>query len=170
MSMAGLLIAGTLLLAGCATSYQEMGFTGGVEAQQVTSDTWRILARGNSYTSDTRIQDFVLMKAAETTKAAGATHFFVGASRDQTLQGTVVTPGSAQTTVSGRTATTTFSPSTVSTYVKPGQDTYVRVVRLPPGSPPPPGALSADEIIQFIGPRLKKPTSIGEAVGNWWDS
>jgi hypothetical protein len=167
MSVVGLLAAGLLLLAGCATGYQEMGFTGGVEAQQVTTDTWRIVARGNAYTSDTRVQDFVLMKAAETTKAAGATHFFVGGTRDQTQQGAVVTPGAAQTTIQGRTAVTTYSPGSVDTYIKPGQDTYVRVVKVPAGAAPPPGALSADEIIRFIGPRLSKPATVEDVVGNW---
>lgn len=64
-------LAISLSLIGCATKYQDMGFSGGVAAEQVTADTWRIVARGNAYTGGTRIQDFVLMKAAETTKAAG---------------------------------------------------------------------------------------------------
>ena len=50
-----------LLLAGCATKYQEMGFTGGVAAEQVTSDTYRIIARGNGYTGNTAIQDYALL-------------------------------------------------------------------------------------------------------------
>jgi hypothetical protein len=37
-----------VLLGGCATKYQEMGFTGGVAAQQITADTWRIQSRGNA--------------------------------------------------------------------------------------------------------------------------
>jgi hypothetical protein len=64
-----------LLLAGCGTKYQEMGFTGGVAAEQITKDTYRIVARGNGNTRSTTIQDYALLKAAETTKAAGATHF-----------------------------------------------------------------------------------------------
>jgi hypothetical protein len=64
---------GFLIFAGCATKYQEMGFSGGVAAQQITADTFRIVARGNAYTGSTTVQDYVLLKAAETTKAAGAT-------------------------------------------------------------------------------------------------
>lgn len=145
----------TSCLAGCATKYQEIGFTGGVAAQQVTADTWRIVARGNAYTGGARVQDFVLLKAAETTKAAGGTHFVIGASQDASRQGAIVTSGTSQTTFIGRSAYTTFTPGDVHTYVKPGQDAYVRVLHILPGSQPPPGALSADEIIQFIGPRLK---------------
>lgn len=35
------------LLAGCATSYGDMGFSGGVRADQMSADTYRIVARGN---------------------------------------------------------------------------------------------------------------------------
>jgi hypothetical protein len=115
----------------------------------------RIKARGNAYTGGTRVQDFVLMKAAETTKAAGGTFFVIGSSQDASSQGAITTPGTAQTTFVGNAAYTTFSPGSVHTYVKPGQDAYVRVLRIPPGAQAPPGALNADEIIRFIGPRLQ---------------
>jgi hypothetical protein len=35
------------VLSGCATKYQQMGFTGGVEAEPVMTDVFRIVARGN---------------------------------------------------------------------------------------------------------------------------
>ena len=148
-------MAAAFALFGCATKYQEMGFTGGVAAQQVTADTWRIVARGTAYNGGTRVEDFYLMKAAETTKAAGGTHFVIGGSQDASSQGTIVTPGSAQTTFMRSSAYTTFSPRSVHTYIKPGQDAYIRVLTVPAGKPPPAGAISADEIIQFIGPRLR---------------
>jgi len=144
-----------LSLGACSTKYQDMGFTGGVAAEQITADTWRIIARGNAYTGGTRIQDFILLKAAETTKAAGGTHFVISGSQDASRQGAITTPATAQTTFSGGSAFTTFSPGSVYTYVKPGQDAYVRVLSIPPGAQPPPGVLSADEIIRFIGPRLQ---------------
>jgi hypothetical protein len=145
----------SLALSGCATKYQDMGFTGGVAAEQITADTFRIVARGNAYTGGTRIQDFVLLKAAETTKSVGATHFIITASQHASRQSAIVTSATAQTTSAGGSAFTTFTPSGVHSYVKPGQDAYVRVLKLAPGSQAPPGALSADEIIQFVGPRLR---------------
>ena len=148
------LIGAVLCLAGCASPYQEIGFRGGVSAQQVTTDTWRISARGNAYTGKTRIQDFVLMKAAETTKAAGGTHFFVGSSQDATSRDTIVSPGQTTTTFSGRQAFSVTTPGSVDTVIKPGEDTYVRVITLPPRAPVPQGAISAEEIIRFVGPRL----------------
>jgi hypothetical protein len=144
-----------LSLMGCATRYQEMGLAGGVTAEQLTADTWRIVARGNAYTGGTRVQDFVLLKAAETTRAAGGKYFVISASQDASRRDTMVSPPSAETTFVGNSAYTTFKPESVNTYVHPGQDTYIQVLRLPPGAQPPPGALSADEIIQYIGPRLK---------------
>ena len=41
-------------LVGCSTPYQSMGFSGGVEAQQMTSNTYRIVARGNGYKEQSR--------------------------------------------------------------------------------------------------------------------
>ena len=38
-----------LFLCGCATPYQNMGFTGGVDELQVSDLMYRITARGNGY-------------------------------------------------------------------------------------------------------------------------
>lgn len=70
-------VACSCVLASCATKYQEMGFTGGVSAQPVMTDVYRIQARGNAYTGSAAVQDFVLLKAAETTLAAGGSHFLI---------------------------------------------------------------------------------------------
>jgi len=75
-----------------------MGIMGGVESQQMTSNTFRIVARGNGYTGGTQIQDYTLLKAAETTKAAGGTHFIIVGAADASRTGTIVTPGQATTT------------------------------------------------------------------------
>jgi hypothetical protein len=144
-----------LLLAGCGTKYQEMGFTGGVSAEQITKDTYRIVARGNGNTRSTTIQDYALLKAAETTKDAGATHFVIISAADATTAATVVVPGTSTTTFSGNTAYTTRSAGYVDNIIKPGQDVHIRVLKLAPGQQMP-GAYSADEIIQFIGPRVKR--------------
>lgn len=145
-------------LAGCGTKYQEMGFTGGVAAQQMTADTWRIQARGNSYTNAATVQDYVLLKAAETTQAAGGTHFQIISAADASRASTFVSPGTSTTTVIGNQAFTTTTPGSVDTVIKPGQDVYVRVLKLPPG-PAPQGVYSASEIIQFVGSRVERPKS-----------
>lgn len=156
--MRGLIFLGMLALAACSTPYQEMGFAGGVGAQQMTSNTFRIVSRGNGYTSSTTIQDYTVLKAAETTKQAGATHFAIISASDASSTRSITTPGHAHTSFVGNTAYTTYSPGMVHQYVRPGQDTYIRIFTVAAGQTPPPGAFSADEIIQFVGSRIKRPT------------
>lgn len=144
-----------LAVAGCATKYQDIGFSGGVAAQQVTADTYRIVARGNGYTSNVTIQDYALLKAAETTKAAGCTHFLILSGNNATQVSQVQTSGYAQTNIVGRTAYTTYTPGETVNIVKPGQDAYIKVLRIPPGQSVA-GSFSADEIIQYIGPRVER--------------
>lgn len=132
---------GFLVLAGCSTKYQEMGFSGGVAAQHITADTFRIVARGNAYTGSTTVQDYVLLKAAETTKAAGATHFILVSAADAARVSYDVT------------APTKYGPGSVDSVIKPGQDAYIRILK--PGQQIQ-GAFSADEIFQFTGPRVQR--------------
>lgn len=145
------------VLPGCSTRYQEMGITGGVAADQMTSNTYRIRSRGNAYTSGSAVQDYVLLKAAETTKSVGGTHFQIISAGDASRQVSYTSPGSSQTTLVGRnSAFTTYTPAETTTLIKPGQDAFIRVVTVPTGSQPPSGAISADEIINFVGSRVKR--------------
>jgi len=151
----GVLIAVAIGLGACATRYQDMGFAGGVSAEPVMTDVYRILARGNGYTASSRVEDFVLLKAAETTIAAGGSYFVVVNQNNQTNVTVGQTPGVAQTNVYGRTAITTYTPGATYNIVKPGEDVMIRVVRLKPGEAPPPGAFPAQDIVNTLGPRLK---------------
>lgn len=146
----------TLTLAGCSTPYQDMGFSGGVAAQQMTADTFRIVARGNGYTSPTDVQDYVMLKAAETTLQNGGTHFLVVSEADASRTAQIVTGGVARTTVNGNTATTHFDPPVVNNVFKPGQNAYIRILKPEPGQQPPSGAIEAAQIIQFVGARVKR--------------
>jgi hypothetical protein len=155
--MQRLFIASLLfVLAGCATKYQDMGFTGGVGAQQVTSDTFRIQAQGNGYTSAASVQDYVLLKAAETTKQSGGTHFILISAANTTRVDQLQTSGTAQTTFVGHNASTTYTPGSTETIIKPGQDAYIRVLNVKAGQTLPAGAISADEIIKYVGPRVQR--------------
>jgi hypothetical protein len=142
---------------GCTTRYQEMGYTGGVTADQMTADTWRIVARGNAYTSKNTVQDYVLLKAAETTRDAGGSYFQVLSSGDASNASTLVTPGSSTTTVAGRGATTTTSPGSFNMVIRPGQEVYIRVLQAAPIVPTA-YVFSAAEIIQAISPRAARPS------------
>lgn len=153
-----LVLATALLLAGCGTPYQEMGFAGGVSAQQMTADTFRISARGNRYTNPTAVQDYLMLKAAETTTQNGGTHFIVISAADASGTSQIVTGGTSHTTFNGSYATTSYTPPVVHNVIKPGQDAYIRVLKVVPGQQPPPGAVAASEIIQFVGARVKRPS------------
>jgi hypothetical protein len=146
-----------VVLAGCSTPYTGgMGLMGGVDAEPITADIYRIKARGNGYTSGSRVQDFVLLKAAETTLAAGRTHFILGGSQDTTRFGSFSTPGTMQATRVGNTVYGSYDPGMTVNFVKPGQDTYVQTLSVPKGQQPPPGAFDAAEISRVIGPRIRQ--------------
>ena len=115
------LFACAMLLAACATKYQDMGWTGGVEAEPVMTDVYRIVARGNGYTSPDRVNDFTLLKAAETTIAAGGNYFAVLGAADRTAVEAGQTPSTVSTNVVGRTAFTTVNPGVSYNIVKPGE-------------------------------------------------
>jgi hypothetical protein len=156
MMRVGVAALAVLGLVGCSTPYQTMGFSGGVEAQQMTANTFRIVARGNGFTNAITIQDYVALKAAETTRQAGGTHFMVISASDASSAGYVSTPGHMQTSVIGNTAYSTYNPGSTYQILKPGQDAYIRVINVPAGQNPPGGAMSADEVIQFVGARIKQ--------------
>lgn len=82
-----------MVLAGCQTPYQEDGFTGGVTASPLGENIYRISARGNGYTSSTTIQDYALLKSAETALATNHTHFMIIGGQDASTQSFGSTPG-----------------------------------------------------------------------------
>jgi hypothetical protein len=75
---------------------------------------------------------------------------------DATKQELITTPGTATTSVQGGMAFTTYTPPTSSISIKPGQDAYIRVLRLSSVQQTPNGVFAADEIIQYIGGRVKR--------------
>ena len=132
-----------------------MGLMGGVAAYPVMTDVYRIEARGNGYTNAARVQDFVLLKAAETTLAAGKTHFGLTSAADASRQGAIETPGTMQATRVGNTITGIYTPGSVSTFIKPGQDVYIRIYGGSKASVPA-DALDAADIERNIAPRLRQ--------------
>lgn len=126
---------------------------GGVAAAPVTSDTYRISARGNGYTDATTIQDFVFLKAAETALAAGATHFTILNNRDATQKAYGQTAGSFNNWGNGF---VTYNPGIGYDIVKPGEDLMVRVWTPKAGEQLPPNTFSAREVFDNINPRVKR--------------
>lgn len=148
-----MVVLGALALAACQTPYQDgsgfKGLLGGVEVQRLDETTFQVYAHGNAMTSAVTIQNYVLRKAAETTLAAGYEYFVVVSGSDATRVQSLTTPGYASTTATSNingtayaspysntvnfnangtsNATTTYTPPSTTTYVKPG---LVGVIRM----------------------------------------
>ncbi|MEQ1706883.1 MAG: hypothetical protein ABL864_00955 [Terricaulis sp.] len=148
-------------LVACATPYQESGFTGGVTAAPLGGDTYRISARLNAYSDQTMVQDYLLLRAAETALAQGAIGFVILDARDNSRTGTYVAPGSSTTTATVNTfgntaygtANTTYTPAQAYNFVHPGGILLIGLVRQ---HDPNLRYFNAQEISTAIGPRVRR--------------
>ena len=172
----GLIVA--ISFSGCSTKYQEMSASGGVSAQPLTSNVFRIVARGNGYTNHATIQDFVLLKAAETTLQTGGSHFVILGVEDTTSRSWVTLPTQVRTSNSGsvnsntlgtfnrntwqaNTRSTwqsnthsTISPGSVHQVIRPGQYLLIRVHRKNEERRLPRSAIDAQDLYNNIAPRV----------------
>ncbi len=139
--------------AACSTSYGELNAYGGVQALPVSSDVYRVSGRGNGFTDPTTIQDYVLLKAAETTIAKGGTHFTILDNRDATSRSTQQGAGTFQSWGGG---IVTYSPGANYSFVYPGEDLMVRVWRPSEGQVIPPNTFAAQETFDAINPRVTR--------------
>ena len=57
------IVAAILLVSGCATKYQPVGFTGGYSEAQLDANTYRISFRGNGFTPRDRVDIYLLTDA-----------------------------------------------------------------------------------------------------------
>jgi hypothetical protein len=110
--------ASIFLLAGCATPYQSNGFSGGYSETQFAPDAFRVVFRGNGYTSPERAQDFALLRASELTIQHGFTCFAIIDENDSTTTSSFTTPGHSETTAYG----TGYSSGNI--YLNPYGGTY----------------------------------------------
>ena len=160
--------AAALLTSACATTYGELGGfwdEGGVTAQRLTQDTYRIVSRGNGATEHGTIHDYAMLRAAETVREACMTHFIVEQGEDRTEAEESVTPATETRMtekVKQKDGTfkeveqVTYTPASTSLVVRPGADLYIRGLAVRPGETPPPGAVSAEEVLAFVGPRVQR--------------
>ena len=73
-----------IVLGGCATKYQPMGFAGGYDDFRITKDTFEITFRGNGRTAAETVSRYVFRRASEVTLLHGFTHFVPLVETDQT--------------------------------------------------------------------------------------
>ena len=144
MRFRSVLVLSTVTLAGCATPYQDADTYGGVTAIPITEDSFLISARGNGFTDASTVQKFFLLKASETTLAAGATHFKIISSQDRTI----VTYVTEQTVnLPTKMIVKMYDPNLGYSMKKPGQDTLIEIFSLSEGMAPPPGSFSAGRCV-----------------------
>ena len=164
-----LIIGAALMGSACATTYGELGGDfwddGGVTAQRITQDRYRIVSRGNGSTEHGTIHDFAMLRAAETVRGACLTHFIVEQGEDRTKVEESVSPATTTTTVEKvkqkdgtlkKVEHTTHTPESTSIVVRPGADLYIKALALRPGEKAPEGAVSAEEVLAHVTPRVKR--------------
>ena len=146
-------------LAGCATTYQSQGFTGGYKDSQIDSNTFLVEFRGNGYTSPQAVNTYLLYRCAELTATAGYDYFILLGTASVDEQSLFTTPGhySATTTGSGSFATTTgtYTPGQTTSITKPGTTTVIKAFH---GQKPPDNlaAFDAKEVLQHLGPTVRR--------------
>lgn len=141
-------------LLGCSTPYQEMGLTGGVSATQIDATTFRISGRGNGFTDPSTIQNYILLKAADVTLAAGYDVFVIGGEQDVTRTGSM-SFGTANA-YGNRNYASAYGTSTTMPVIKPGADIIIRVFKGPKPADAGPNVFDAHEIEKYLGPQVRR--------------
>jgi hypothetical protein len=78
----------SLVLTGCATSYQSDSITGGYSEREVSPNVWRLRYGGNAYTTRETVQTYWLYRAAEFTIEQGFDGFEILAPANRSYSGT----------------------------------------------------------------------------------
>ena len=88
----------TLILQGCATSYQKTGLSGGHTETQLDQNVFNVTFQGNGYTSREKVADFTLLRSAELTLEHGFQYFTIIDANSYTSNSTYTTPTTSHTT------------------------------------------------------------------------
>lgn len=131
LGILGLFLTG-IVITGCATPYQETGFTGGVSATPLNENTFLIKAQGNAFISAGTIQDYVLLKSAEVCRRHNFTHFVTLSEKD-TTETVTYQNNTYDIRCSGYSCTATGGGS--NTFSKPGTSMRIKLIRETDGIP-----------------------------------
>ncbi len=117
-----ILALATVLLAGCATTYQQNSFTGGYSEIQLGENIFQVSFRGNGYTSRERASDFSLLRSAEVALENGFRYFVIVESEKGSKVGAYTTSTTSYTTGSAHgSGNYAYGSATTTTY---GGQTY----------------------------------------------
>lgn len=133
-AMLGLL----LILSACATGYEVDGLSGGFSETRLDENIFRVIFKGNSFTSRERASDFLLLRSAELTLENNYQYFVVTDRNSYSEITTSVTPITSSTTTTTTTtgnaygnatttanSTTTTTGGNVTTYVHPRENNVI---------------------------------------------
>jgi hypothetical protein len=151
-------------LGGCAGMFQERPYADAVETARLDGTTLRIVGSGNYLTSDERVHDYVLLKAAEETLAAGYGYFRILEEKDSSsIQETTTGGYSVVTDYNGKGDADDkmiYVPSQTSTTRLPGITLVVRMYKGPKPPDAPGNVYDAAEVATVVGPRVKGNASV----------
>jgi hypothetical protein len=142
-------------LAGCAGAFAPTPYATAVEAARLDTATLRLVGKGNAMTPDARLHDYVLLKAAEETRAAGFGHFRILEQRDTGTTETTITGGYATTQRHHHHDVTTYVPEDTTTTRLPGLTVVVRMYPGPKPADAGGNVYDAAEVAAFVGPRAR---------------
>lgn len=157
-----IILAACATLTACATPYGGMGPMGGVKARRLDDTTILVSGRGNGFTSQERLQTYLLRKAAEETIAAGYDLFLITGGRDTTRQAMINTPGQSYSSTSGNAqlvgnqvfgsaqTTTTYVPGQSFAVVRPGGNLMIKLYRGQKPANAPNGLFDAREVLRYL--------------------
>ncbi|KXI29136.1 CC0125/CC1285 family lipoprotein [Paraglaciecola hydrolytica] len=100
MKFLPVLLLSSILLSGCATTYQNSGYSGGYSETQLDENVFTVSFRGNGFTAKERVADFTLLRSAELTIQSGYKYFVIVNSNTSTSNSTYTTPTTSNTTAS----------------------------------------------------------------------
>lgn len=162
--MPRLAIALTLavVVIGCSTPYQSQGFRGGYSDTRIDSNTELISFKGNGYTGHEKVETYLLRRCAEVTLANGYDYFVIVDKNDDTIHGSIDTPGSYSSNTSataigsgsmafGQAHTTgTLSPGQSIPYTKDRPEVMIKMFK---GQKPGDAghAFVARELVHYLG-------------------
>lgn len=145
-----------LFLASCQTQYSEYDGSFGVSAYPMGDDLYRITARGNPFTDQMTVMDFILLKAAETAIQKGYDTFAIIGAVDNSTRNVSRGPGVVTTSIVGGTATSFVTPPQTYTFDSPGAHVLVKIGNLKAGESLRSGMFNARQTYDAISPRVQR--------------
>lgn len=168
------ILALPMLCAACVTGYHQSSLVGGYSDLQIARNVYQVTARGNGYTSASRVQDMALLRSAELTLENGYRYFGLADANDPiaaqaiaAAQDEAFTPSDEEMTVGNLNTTNSeidLNPHVMYHMARPNVDNFVVMYREPPTGV---GiVLDALEICATVGPRFEVDCLADSATSN----